>query len=252
MMKKEFAHMKVRFIVLAVILAVLFVVSFPLGDFLIGVAENALSQSQISGLEGLQEVLGKIREDFNFNAYSQWFGKNLGQLVPIFSIIIGFPIFSREVERKTIYFLLTKQRRRRVFRVKYFLGLFAVTALIFASCVSVLLFGLFLMREVRIKMFAEYTLMMLTGGIFWYSVTILFSVFMNDQVKPLISSILILAVTTSLGFLRVFRFMSVYNYLLSDAPYRNLGIDLVYTLSLMLLSVLLYFVAWTIFRRKEF
>ena len=137
MMKKEFAHMKVRFIVLAVILAVLFVVSFPLGDFLIGVAENALSQSQISGLEGLQEVLGKIREDFNFNAYSQWFGKNLGQLVPIFSIIIGFPIFSREVERKTIYFLLTKQRRRRVFRVKYFLGLFAVTALIFCSSLRI-------------------------------------------------------------------------------------------------------------------
>lgn len=252
MMKKEFAHMKVRFIVLAVIVAVLFIVSFPLGDFLIGVAENALSQSQISGLKGLQEVLGKIKEDFNFNAYSQWFGKNLGQLVPIFSIIIGFPIFSRETERKTIYFLLTRQRRWRVFRVKYFLGLFAVTILIFVSCVSVLLFGLLLMKEVRVKMFAEYTLMMLTGGVFWYSLTVLFSVFMNDQVKPLILSILVLAITTALGFLRMFRFVSVYNYLLSDAPYRNLGIDLVYTLSLMILSALLYLASWSIFKRKEF
>lgn len=113
MIVKELKDMKVRFLVMFFLLLGTFVLLVVMKDY-----TPALTEMLKNIPEGFLEKFGVTEEfikklsEWNFYIITQWYGKNLGQFVPILAIIIAFPIFAREIENETIELLLVRLSRK--------------------------------------------------------------------------------------------------------------------------------------------
>lgn len=109
--------MKVRFLVMFFLLLGTFVLLVVMKDY-----TPALTEMLKNIPEGFLEKFGVTEEfikklsEWNFYIITQWYGKNLGQFVPILAIIIAFPIFAREIENETIELLLVRLSEKALHR----------------------------------------------------------------------------------------------------------------------------------------
>ncbi len=241
-MKKEFLDMRVRFFLTLIVMLSLFFLVMALKDWGIEILKK--NQVELSKFAG-KDLLEKLK-DWNFYIYSQWYGKNLGQFIPIIGIIFAFPLFSREIENGTIEYLLTRRKRSRVFSDKVTVSL----SLLIISIVILSLLPLIYTTFSSIRFNARYvpvlTLHAVIGSFVWYSVALLFSVIFNDQVKPLLSSFAILAITTVVGIIKPLRFFNTYSYIMS-AKGMTLE-DIAYSI----ISIVFIYLSYEIFKREEF
>ncbi|MDI3495883.1 MAG: type transport system permease protein, partial [Pseudothermotoga sp.] len=128
MLKKEFYDMRLRTFVILFLGIGLFFTLAPLQNITVEMlkqysqAENLPKSLEKFFPKGIVENLS----DWNFYIYSQWFGKNLGQMIPILAIIMAFPLFSRENENGTIEFLLARRSRKEIFLSKSLLASFVL------------------------------------------------------------------------------------------------------------------------------
>ena len=202
------------------------------------------NQAELSKFAG-KGLLEKLK-DWNFYIYSQWYGKNLGQLIPIIGIIFSFPLFSREIENGTIEYILTRRSRSRVFSSKITVSLSILIISIIALCLLPLVYKVIPSIGFNPRYVPVLTLHAVIGSAIWYSITVLFSVVYNDQVKPLISSLAVLAITTVAGMIKHLSFFNTYSYIMSA---RNLVIeDILYSS----VSALLIYTSFLIFKKREF
>ncbi|KHC90786.1 hypothetical protein Mc24_07653 [Thermotoga sp. Mc24] len=231
MIAKEFKDMKVRFFVMFFLLFGTFVLLVVMKDYTPTLAEMLKNVP-----EGFLEKLG-VTEDFinklsewNFYIITQWYGKNLGQFVPIFAIIMAFPVFAREIENETIELLLVRMSRRKLFNVKFFTSLvFTFLALTVLALVPIPVSWI-IGEKLDTGLVFKYLLVEMITTYLWFSITVFFSVISSDQVKPLIASIALLAGTTVLGgFVRVLSALNTYSYVLKGEF--TLWPSLIYTLS---------------------
>lgn len=189
-------------------------------------------------------------DDYYIN--SQWHGKNLGQFLPMFALIIAFPIFAREVDKKTIYFLLSRKNRDEVFWKKFFVGYFVVTAIIvifsLAGPVAMKIAG----YQVGLRNTGLILVHEIVGLSFFYSLFILFSVLSNDQVKPVVSGIIVIVALPFLSLIDSLAFLNPYPYILGLDIINGSGIDWVYTLVLAVITLFSVVLSYRIFKKKEF
>ena len=84
--------------------------------------EQGLKQApflnQLLDMETLNQQLLELFNNIDFYVWSQWFGKNLYQLILLAIIILTFPLFARETEQNTNYFLLSHRTRKQIFLSK--------------------------------------------------------------------------------------------------------------------------------------
>lgn len=253
-MRKELHDLRVRFFGILLICLSLF---FTVAPF------QKLSIDLLEGYEGLPQVRGlldrflprdfveRLRE-WNFYINSQWFGKNFGQLVPIVGIVIGFPLFSREVERGTIAFLLSRRSRGYVFHTKLFAGLLALSTVVTVSAMLPSAYSFLTGREYDHALVAGFLVHSFFGALVWYAVAVFLSTISDDQVKPLLASLGLLAVTTAFGFLRPLRFLNTFAYSVGADVFRTGRPNLGYTVCLLVISIVLLFSAYTIFEKRDF
>ncbi len=245
-MRKELYDMRVRTLWMFFILLAIFLSIAPFHKMIY----NFLEKESFA----VQKYVGKNfianLKDWKFFIYTQWFGKNFGQLIPIIGLILGFPLFSREFENSTIEFLLVRRTRRDVFSSKFLAATTMLVAIVvffsFLPWIYSAIFG----KTLDLKVCLAFMVHDLTAAFFWMSVSLLFSVVFTEQVKALLSVLGVLGVTTALGFIKPIRFLNTYRYILSADLMRS-SIDAMYTISLLIISFTTIFISWKVFEGKD-
>lgn len=253
-MRKELHDVRVRFLGTLIVCLALFFTVAPFQKLSVSMLEGYEASPQARGIfekllpKGFVEKL----KEWNFYINSQWFGKNFGQLVPIIGIIIGFPLFAREIERETIGFLLARKSRSWVFKTKVITGLVAVLTIISISSVLPSVYSVLVRKQYDHGVVFGFFVHSLFGAVFWYAVAVFFSVIFDDQVKPLLASLGVLAVTTAAGLLKPLRFLNTYAYSLGSDVFRTGGPNWAYTGSLLVIASVVIFASGLIFGRRDF
>jgi hypothetical protein len=74
----------------------------------------------------------------------------------------------------------------------------------------------------------------------------------DDQVKPILTAVGILASTTVVGIFKPLRFMNTYSYILGNRIISTGKMDVTYTVGLLFLTTIVLIVSYVIFLNKEF
>jgi len=248
-MKKEFYDMRVRIIGVTITLLVLFFVLAPFQKFTVSMLEGYSGNPQLEKfLPG--SMLNRLKE-WNFYINSQWFGKNFGQMIPIIGIIMAFPLFSREIENGTMAFLLVRRNRKLVFRDKFLTGLISLVLILVLASLLPIIYSFLFNKDYRYITGIKFLVHSLFAGLLWYSITLLYSVVFDDQVKPLLAGLGTLAITTVAGIIKPLRILNTYAYALGNTIFQKNSIDLKYTIGVIIVSLLIFIVAYRIFLKKE-
>ncbi len=233
--------MRVRFLLTLIVMVAIFLsISIPREWIIQMLIEKAPVVEKYTG-EGFIEKL----KDWSFYVYSQWFGKNLGQLVPIIGIIFSFPLFSREIENGTIQFLVSRKGRWHVFSRKIAVSISLLLLTIGILCILPLIYSWIAGLELDTSPLGALAVHALVGSILWYSVALFFSAAFSDQVKPLISSLALLALTTTLGLLKPLSFLNTYSYIMSTSW------NATTSTSYVILSLILIALSWFVFKERD-
>ncbi|MEJ5228426.1 MAG: ABC transporter permease subunit [Pseudothermotoga sp.] len=254
MLKKEFYDLRLRSFVIFAIGVGLFFVLAPFQEMTIEMLK------QYSEVQNMPKFLEKLipktfvqnLSDWNFYIFSQWFGKNLGQIVPIVAIIMAFPLFARENENRTIEFLLARESRKKVFFAKSLLGLSILLIQMLIFSLLPVFYSFFARENLNYTQLWAFLVHTVVGAVFWFALSLLFSVISNDQVKPILISVGLLAITTALGVIKSTRFLNTYAYILGSKIFQSGRIDFGYTMGLLISSIVLFFLSYNFFLKKEF
>ncbi len=246
-MIKELYDMRVRSIAILVICLALFFTIAPLQGKLLGLmGEYKDIVKKYAGNFPVEKL-----KEWNFYIYSQWFGKNLGQIIPLIGVLFAFPLFSREYENGTMEFLLVRKSRRYVFLSKTLTAILVMTIeLVFLSVLPAIYSSIVGKNFENVYSY-QYMVHILIGGLFWFSITLLFSTIFEDQVKPLLFSLGLIAITTVLGLVKPLRFLNTYRYILGSGIMKGEGVDVSYTIYLSIVSIVLIFISYLIFKDKD-
>jgi len=253
---KEWYDMRLRFFIILIVFIFMLIMTIAMRPYTSTIMDEISEQfgnlpDFLKKLVGDPKMLSQLKND-DFYLLSQWFGKNLGQFLPIIALVIAFPIFARETEKKTIYFFLSRKKRENVFWSKYITGL---------SFTKILLGTLTILGPVGMKL-AGYNvhfskpLMILVHEIiamlFLYSLYIMFSIIFDDQVKPILVGLVTIFIMPVFSFVESLSFLNIYPYLMGQQIINGLGIDWNYSVVLLALSFVLIFIDRKLFITKEF
>lgn len=256
MFYKELYDMRLRVIILFVIMiaGLIFLVSArPIAVSMMEEMYKDFDQMP----EALQKLLGdpaavQRLSDDSYYITSQWQGNNLGQFIPIIVLLIAFPIFSRETDKGTIFFLLSRKSRSAVYWNK------AIAGLVMALCMVLVLS---LLGPVFMKVggydatFAETFLIMVHQVIsisVLYFLFLIFSILFNDQIKPVMAGIAVVLVMPFASLIDSLSFVNLYPYIMGSKILKTGRIDWTYSIVLSLLAVGLLLISHRLFKNKEF
>lgn len=148
-------------------------------------------------------------------------------------------------------FLLTRNSRFKVFYSKCFTGFLVLMFILITAGFLPLIYSIFAGKHIDVSLVLKFTFHALVGGAFWYSLTLLFSVISTDHVRPLLTSLGMLALTTVLGQLKPLKFINTFRYILGYSIFESGKIDTVYSLGLISLAALLCFASCRIFIKTD-
>jgi len=245
---KEFLDMRYRFFSVIILLLILFFSVMPFQEQTIEFSKSA------EGIYNnmIPEGYGKLLEDWNFFIHSQWFGKNFGQMIPISAIFMLFPLFSSEVEKNTIQFLLVRKSRDKVFKIKVLSVISFFIIFIFMMSILPFLYSLITGQNYDIILTFKYMITDIIGGFLWLGLGIFFSVLFSDQIKALVSGLAIFALSTALGMTFNISYLNPYEYLLGSNIIFGGNIDWFYSLTAILIGTCFIFVSHIIFTKKDY
>ncbi|PLV59462.1 ABC transporter permease subunit [Thermotoga sp. KOL6] len=248
MFAKEFRDMRVRFLALFFVLLGTFMLLLIMKDYTQNLSDliKTIPNDFLKKLGVTNEFIQRLSE-WNFYILSQWYGKNLGQFIPILAIIMAFPVFAREIENETIELLLTRIQRRTLFGIKFLIPFLASILELAVLALLPIPVSWIIGEHLDSCSVFQYFLVEMVGLTLWFSVTIFFSMIFSDQIKPLIVSIAILSGTTVIGgFIKSLYFLNTYSYILEG----SLNIRL--TAGYILASVTFIFLSYKTFMKRDF
>lgn len=248
-MRKEFYDMRVRFFGVFIVTLGLFFIVAPFQKFTVSMLEGYSGNPMIEKfLPGA--MLNRLKE-WNFYINSQWYGKNFGQMVGIIGIIMGFPLFAREFENGTITFLLVRKPRRWIYFTKFTTAAIATVLLIVLGALLPLVYSLVVGKEYAVSVVPKFMVHNIFGALLWYAVSAFFSVLFNEQVKPLLASLGLLALTTTAGLLKPLRYLNTFSYQLGISVFEKGKVDVGYTFGVIVIISLFVVAGYFVFECKE-
>jgi len=261
MLKKTMMEMQFRivlFVLFFVLMLVVLIATRPFIDEIM--AQMNFDSEQMKNLPDffkniLAETsqLSKMVEDDQFFLLSQWYSKNFGQFLPLFVLIMVFPMFSKEVDKGTIFFLLSKKNRPAIFWGKVIPGYMVVMGItlffVFIAPIVMMLSGYSVAFTPQLLAMIVQQLISVT---FFYALFLLFSIVFNDQIKPVLAGIL---VAFGLPFFSMFegtKWLNPYQYVLGQSVLTKGHFDGIYSLVLLILTAIIVWLGLGVFKKKEF
>ena len=255
MFYKEIHEMKLRVVIMFVVLLISLITTVALRPYAAQMMEEMTPQLEempdfLKNLMGDVSGLSRLNDD-NYYLLSQWHGKNYGQFLPFVVLLIAFPIFAKEFDKKTIYFLLSRKNRNEVFRTKYLAGLGAVLTI---TVVLSLLGPVAMNLSGYSTAFADtlkVLLQQLVGVTFFYSLFTMISIMSRDQVKPVVAGVVIVLGLPILGMIDTLSWLNPYPFILGSSAAQKGTIDWIYLVSLLAVTAVLTAIDYKVFEKKE-
>ncbi|HEX6477563.1 MAG TPA: ABC transporter permease [Ktedonobacteraceae bacterium] len=151
-------------------------------------AGNATRQvpSQLQGQ--IQQFLGS----YESYVWSQWFSKNGPEILAILAAVLGASLIASEVNKGTIFFLLSKPvSRDRVLLTKYLVSALILLEVMLLSGVAILVAAAIVGHPQNVGGVLISTVLLWLGMLFVLGLALLFSVLFHDVLRPLIFSLLL-------------------------------------------------------------
>src|SRR6056297_644501 len=243
MFNKTMMEMKFRIIIFSLFFVLMLVVLIATRPFI----DEMFSQMNIDSqqMENLPDFfksilaetsqISKMMADDQYFLMSQWYSKNFGQFLPLFSLIMTFTIFAREVDKGTIYFLLAKKNRPSIFWGKTLTGYCLVIGITiifsFIAPIAMMLSGYNVTFSPQL---VALIVQQLIGTTFFYSLFLLFSILFNDQIKPILAGIIVIVGLPFLSLFENVKWLNPYPYILGTQLINNGAFDGNYSLALVL------------------
>lgn len=248
MVAKEMIDARWKLIVgggLSVLFAIIVVATFELTKSLMG-------SPSLANIPGVTPGGVAILTNFDTYIWSQWFAKN-GQLVMlIIAAILGAGYVAGEVNKGTIYLLLSRPiSRERVLLTKYATGAAALLAIAVVGTLTMYLATAFAGHPQSVEGLISATLLMWLSAVFALSLATMFSVLFSDVLRPLA---LVLVVLALLGLPTLFNqpdwalsgyWSSVGAYLGQSLPLKELTVSII-------AAALPLIIAVPLFRRQQY
>ena len=249
LIEKEFKGAKWKFIiffVLLTIMAITIIIQYPF-------VKNLLEQGV---LEGMPQwiVEGAARQtDFNVYLSANWFDKNLIQISVIFAILLGMSVISSEVEDHTLEFLLTRPlSRERLFFEKTAIQLGIGLIIIFSTTIILGITALIRNYDVDLIRLTFGILPLFAKFFIIYSLSLLVSLFLDDQVKSGLVAGITLFLFWGIGVFWDISYLNIFSYAPVTPYYIHGVIPWDAIIKLYLLAITLYFLSLYRFKKRDF
>jgi ABC-2 type transport system permease protein len=150
----------------------------------------------------LQSQIQQLMGSYDAYAWSQWFSKTGPELLAILAAVLGASLTAGEVNRGTIYFLLSKPvSRDRVLLTKYLVTAFVLLGAILASGVALLAVAALIGHPQPVGGVLISTVLLWLGALFVLGLALLFSVLFNDVLRSLVGALLVTLVLSIPGLI---------------------------------------------------
>ena len=236
----------VIFFVLLVIMAVTIIIQYPF-------IKNLLEQGVLEGMPQWMVQGAAQQTDFNIYLSSNWFDKNLIQITVIFSILFGMSVIATEVEDNTIEFLLTRPfSRGRIFFEKTGIQLVAGLIIMISTTLILGITSLVQNYELDLLRLLFGVLPLFAKFFIIYSLALLISLFLDDQVKSGISAGFILLLFWGADLLWDISIFNIFSY----APVTPFYIHGIFPwtaiIKLFLIGIVFYGLSFYRFKTRDF
>ncbi len=210
LLKKEFKENFVKFVVETVLLVGVAISLFPFGYRLTQQINPNLFNS-IKVIGNAENFFAKLK-DINFFVYSQWFGKNLFEMALLFAVVNAVGIIAGETERKTAVFLFSRPISRvRIFLAKFIVVIFYTLLPVVLSTYLIIPLSHSIPQKINLILMNKLLFQSLVATSVAISLTIVFSVLINDRVKAGIASLAVIIASIALGSVKAFRYVNFAN-----------------------------------------
>ena len=242
LLKKEFKENFVKFVIETVLLVGITFSLFPYGYRLTQrINPNLLNSIKIMG--NASNFFAKLK-DINFFIYSQWFGKNLFEMALLFAVVNAVGIIAGETERKTAVFLFSRPvSRAKIFSAKLIAVILYTLLPIVLSTYLIIPLSHNIPQKINLVLMNKLLFQSLVATTAAISLTIVFSVLINDRVKAGIASFAVIIASIALGSVKTFHRINFINF--------YIGKFSVYVTSGIVLSAILIFTALFLLLKKE-
>lgn len=201
----------------------------------------------------LQEQLGVVVGSYDAYVWSQWFPKSGAEALALLAAVLGASLIGGEVNKGTIFFLLSKPVSRvRVLLVKYAVSAAILLAVITLGSVALLVTAAVIGRPQPLGGVAISTLLLWLGTLFVLGLALLFSVLYKDVLRPLVFSLLITLALLIPGFFPGWSDWSLTSYWASQAAYLGQEFPTRALLICLVAAALPVLIAIPLFRKQAY
>ncbi|EFH83981.1 ABC transporter permease [Ktedonobacter racemifer] len=139
----------------------------------------------------LQGTIQQLTGSYDGYVWSQWFSKNGPDILAILAAVLGASLIASEVNKGTIFFLLSKPvSRDRVLLTKYLVSALILLGVSLLSGIAILVAAAIVGHPQNVGGVLISTVLLWLGMLFVLGLALLFSVLFHDVLRPLIFSLL--------------------------------------------------------------
>jgi ABC-type transport system involved in multi-copper enzyme maturation permease subunit len=188
MVVKEFIEARWKAIIGSVVAVIVAASLASTYDLIKNVLTGDAAQQIPSQLQGtIQQLTGS----YAGYIWSQWFSKNGPEILAILAAVLGASLIANEVNKGTIFFLLSKPvGRDRVLLTKYLVSALILLGVMLLSGVAILIAAAIVGHPQNVGGVLISTVLLWLGMLFVLGLALLFSVLFHDVLRPLIFSLL--------------------------------------------------------------
>jgi ABC-type transport system involved in multi-copper enzyme maturation permease subunit len=140
----------------------------------------------------LQGQIQQLTDSYDGYIWSQWFSKNGPEILAILAAVLGASLIASEVNKGTIFFLLSKPvSRDRVLLTKYLVSALILLGVMLLSSAAILVAAAVVGHPQQVGGVLISTVLLWLGMLFVLGLALLFSVLFHDVLRPLIFSLLL-------------------------------------------------------------
>jgi len=140
----------------------------------------------------LQGTIQQLTGSYDGYLWSQWFSKNGPEILAILAAVLGASLIASEVNKGTIFFLLSKPvSRDRVLLTKYMVSALILLGVIVLSGLTILVASAVVGYPQQVGGVLISAILLWLGMLFVLGLALLFSVLFHDVLRPLIFSLVL-------------------------------------------------------------
>lgn len=188
----------------------------------------------------LGEAYQRQMSDFNLYMWANWYGKNLYQILIVYAVIVGMAQIAGEVGRNTAGFLFSKPLSRElIYRSKFISGAVTMITVMIIATILTYLAAMLAGRELP-ALFLSGLMVNAAGLLVIYSLALMFSVILDDQLKAGAATFFVALIISVPGWIPGYGMYSLYRQMHAWPVYAGDGFQIP-AMAVMLLAAWLFY-----------